>query len=193
MAVRHRKGRKPARRSAPKTARKQTASRKRPSAEQRSADARKRTTKRVGGTRSKRVAATRTAKTRSRRGTATRTARTRGERVTAAGTTKTRTKQVPPAGPRPATRERLAAGVPVEVGVVAHWYPRASAALVALSHPIHVGDILHVRGPSTDFVQPVESLQRDGRTVEAGAATETLGVRFVARARPGDRVYRVSW
>jgi hypothetical protein len=91
------------------------------------------------------------------------------------------------------TRERLAAGVPVEVGVVLHWFSRASAAVVALSHPIHVGDTIHVRGHSTDFVQQVASLALDGAPVREGAPPQALGVRLEARARPGDRVYRVSW
>jgi putative protease len=94
---------------------------------------------------------------------------------------------------RPAAQERLAAGVPVEVGVVVHWFPRASAAVVALSHPIHVGDTIHVRGHSTDFVQQVASLALEGVPVREGAPPQTLGVRLEACARPGDRVYRVSW
>jgi putative protease len=94
---------------------------------------------------------------------------------------------------RPAARERLAAGVPVEVGVVVHWFPHASAAVVALSHPLHVGDTIHVRGHSTDFVQQVASLALEGTPVREGAPPQTLGLRLEARARPGDRVYRVSW
>jgi putative protease len=96
-------------------------------------------------------------------------------------------------GARPPTRERIAAGVPVEVGVVLHWFPHVSAAVVALSHPIHLGDTIHVRGHSTDFVQQVASLALDGAPVREGAPPQALGVRLEARARPGDRVYRVSW
>jgi putative protease len=92
-----------------------------------------------------------------------------------------------------ALRERLAAGVPIEVGVVLHWFPHVSAAVVALSHPIHVGDTIHVRGLSTDFVQQVGSLALDGAPVREGTPPQELGVRLAARARPGDRVYRVSW
>jgi putative protease len=94
---------------------------------------------------------------------------------------------------RPAARERLAAGVPVEVGVVVHWFARASAAVVALSHPIHVGDTIHVRGHSTDFVQQVASLALEGAPVREGAPPQSLGLRLDAPARPGDRVYRISW
>jgi putative protease len=85
------------------------------------------------------------------------------------------------------------AGVPVEIGVVVHWFPRAAAAVVALSRPLHVGDTIHVRGQTTDFVQQVASLALDGAPVREGAPAQALGVRLEARARPGDRVYRVSW
>jgi hypothetical protein len=56
-----------------------------------------------------------------------------------------------------------------------------------------VGDTIHVRGRSTDFVQQVASLALDGTPVREGTPPQELGVRLVARARPGDRVYRVSW
>jgi len=83
--------------------------------------------------------------------------------------------------------------VPVEVGVVEHYFGRAGAAVVALSRPIHVGDTIHVRGQTTDFVQQVTGLALDGAAVREGAASQSLGLRLDARARPGDRVYRVSW
>ena len=97
------------------------------------------------------------------------------------------------AAARPSGPQRLVAGVPVEVGVVVHWFPRAAAAVVELSRPLHVGDTIHVRGHSTDFVQQVTTLALDGAPVREGAPAQALGVRLEARARPGDRVYRISW
>lgn len=77
--------------------------------------------------------------------------------------------------------------------MVTHWFPRASAAVVRLSHPIHRGDTIHVRGRHTDFVQQVESLALEGETVGEGLPAQEVGLHLDARARPGDRVYRVSW
>jgi hypothetical protein len=77
--------------------------------------------------------------------------------------------------------------------VVTHWFPRASAAVVCLSHPIHRGDTIHVRGQHTDFVQQVESLALDGESVGEGLPSQEVGLRVEARVRRGDRVYRVSW
>jgi putative protease len=95
--------------------------------------------------------------------------------------------------PRPAAAPPLVAGAPVEVGVVLHYYPRATAGVVALSRPIHRGDTIHVRGQTTDFVQSVQELVLDGAPVSEGAPPQQIGVRFAQRARAGDRVYRVSW
>jgi len=93
----------------------------------------------------------------------------------------------------PTAPHRLVTGAPIEVGVVLHYYPRAAAAVVALSRPIHRGDTIHVRGQTTDFVQPVSELALDGAAVSDGAPPQEIGVRFEQRARAGDRVYRISW
>ena len=96
-------------------------------------------------------------------------------------------------GERAAVPQRLVTGAPIEVGVVLHYYPHAAAAVVALSRPIHRGDTIHVRGQTTDFVQPVLELALDGASVSEGAPPQQIGVRFQQRARVGDRVFRVSW
>ena len=74
-----------------------------------------------------------------------------------------------------------------------HFYPRAGAAIVALTRPIHRGDTIHVRGQTTDFVQPVSELALEGAPVAEGTPPQQVGVRFEQRARAGDRVFRVSW
>ena len=100
-----------------------------------------------------------------------------------------------PERPRaPASHDRrLVAGSALEVGVVLHYYPRAGAAVVELSRPIHRGDQIYVRGHTTDFVQAVTGLALDGAAVAAGAPPQQVGLRLEQRARAGDRVYRVSW
>jgi len=117
-----------------------------------------------------------------------RTKATRSKRGKAGATTPARTPQ-----PRAGASEPLVAGAPIEVGVVLHYYPRAAAAVVSLSRPIHRGDTIHVRGQTTDFVQAVEELALEGAPGAEGAPPQQIGVGFSQRARAGDRVYRVSW
>jgi hypothetical protein len=85
------------------------------------------------------------------------------------------------------------AGAALEVGVVLHYYPRAGAAVVSLSRPIHRGDRIYVRGQTTDFVQSVTGLALDGSAVAEAAPPQQVGVQLDQRARVGDRVFRVSW
>jgi len=121
------------------------------------------------------------------------TARKRSATRSPRGVSASAARGAPASTGRTTPRERIAAGIPIEVGVVTHWYGRVSAAVVRLSHPIHRGDTIHVRGPLTDLVQQVESLALGGATVNEGLPGQELGVQLGARARQGDRVYRVSW
>jgi hypothetical protein len=101
-----------------------------------------------------------------------------------------------PAAAQPSARSRdrrIVAGAAVEVGVVVHFYPKAGAAVVALSRPLQRGDHIHVRGQTTDFVQPVAALALDGAPVAAATPPQEVGIALAARARAGDRVFRVSW
>jgi len=49
-----------------------------------------------------------------------------------------------------------------------------------------------VRGATTDLVQRVERLERDGRAVPGADDGEEIGLAVAARVRPGDRVYRLE-
>ncbi len=108
--------------------------------------------------------------------------------------TKPRPRPAKPA-PRPATAAardpaapRIVASTPVRVGTVMRYFARAHAALVALEGALAIGDWIHVRGATSDFVQGVTSL-RAGEKRAARAASGEIGVRLEQRARPGDAVF----
>ena len=104
-----------------------------------------------------------------------------------------RPKARPERKPPVTTDRRLVAGAALEVGIVLHYYPRAGAAVVSLSRPIHRGDQIYLRGSTTDFVQAVTGLALDGSAVSAATPPQEVGLQLEQRARPGDRVFRVSW
>lgn len=77
---------------------------------------------------------------------------------------------------------------PERAAVVVHAYPRAGVALLAVESSLGIGDRIHVRGATSDFVAEVRSLRVGGVDVERaerGAATLALP----ERARTGDVVY----
>ena len=88
----------------------------------------------------------------------------------------------------PSAPPSVLASIPLCVGSVTKFFQRAAAALIALDAPLAIGDRLHVRGATSDFLMPVTSLRVRGASVSYASAGEaTLGV--AQRARPGDVLY----
>lgn len=86
----------------------------------------------------------------------------------------------------------VAASRAVCVGRVTHVYPAAGAAAVRLEKRLALGDRIHVRGHTTDFLQAVERLERSGQALPAADAGAEVALAVVARVRVGDRVYRLE-
>src|SRR5262245_42689107 len=98
----------------------------------------------------------------------------------------------PPAKPALPGDRRVVAGASLEIGTVLHYYPRAGAAVVLLSRPIHRGDRIFIRGQTTDFVQSVTALALDGAAVAEAGPPREAGVQLEQRARARDRAFRAS-
>jgi hypothetical protein len=103
----------------------------------------------------------------------------------------------PPTQPE-AVRPTLAAqpAPPAEpgerIGVVTHYYSHLSVAIIRLeSGTLGVGDVIHIRGHTTDFSQKVESLEvNHAPTTEVGP-NEEFGLKVVEHAREHDVVFKV--
>ncbi len=81
------------------------------------------------------------------------------------------------------------------IGRVEKYYRKLGVAVIALTEgPLRLGDMIHLRGSTTDFEQPVESLQIGHEAVEQAETGQRVGVQVLAKARPHDFVYKVtSW
>jgi hypothetical protein len=91
-----------------------------------------------------------------------------------------------PAAPaQPAPREE-------RIGVVTHYYNHLSVAIVRLeSGRLHVGDVIHIRGHTSDFTQRVESLEvNHAATTEVGP-NDDFGLKVAEHVREHDVVYKV--
>ena len=104
--------------------------------------------------------------------------------------------------PRPPAPSAAAAPAPAapaqptpreeRIGVVTHYYNHLSVAIVRLeSGRLHVGDIVHIRGHTTDFSQRVESLEvNHASTIEVGP-NDDFGLKVAEHVREHDVVYKV--
>ena len=78
-------------------------------------------------------------------------------------------------------------------GVVTHSYSHLSVATVRLEPgtTLHVGDVIHIHGHTTDFTQKVESLEVDHASVTEVGPNDDFGLKVIEHAREHDAVFRV--
>jgi putative protease len=78
----------------------------------------------------------------------------------------------------------------VEVGRVTHFFSKISVAVIELKAPLAVGDTVHIKGPTTDFEQVVESMQIEHKNVQRAEAGQSIGLKVVQRVREKDMVFK---
>jgi len=83
-------------------------------------------------------------------------------------------------------------GAPEErpVGQVTHYFSRAGVMAIQLSDELALGDFVHVRGHTTDFVANIQSMQIEHAAVSKAGPGDSVGVKVSEKVRPGDMVYR---
>ena len=97
--------------------------------------------------------------------------------------------------PRPVAKP-LAVQAPIlgqPVGKVVHYYTHLSVAIVELTQgTIRVGDTIHIKGHTTDFKQPVESMEIEHQKVTEATPGQSFGIKVREHAREHDIVYKVT-
>jgi len=78
------------------------------------------------------------------------------------------------------------------IGVVTHYYGHLSVAILRLeSGTLRVGDMIHIRGHTTDFSQRVESLEVDHAPATEVGPNDDFGLKVDGHVREHDVVYKV--
>lgn len=79
------------------------------------------------------------------------------------------------------------------IGVVTHYFGKIKvAALEITKGELRIGDTIHIKGHTSDFTQPVESLQIEHQTVDAARTGDAVAIKVVEHAREHDQVFRVT-
>jgi hypothetical protein len=89
-----------------------------------------------------------------------------------------------PAQPTPAEQR---------IGVVTHYYSHLSVVAMQLEPgtTLRVGDVIHIRGHTTDFTQKIESLEVNHAPVTEVGPNDDFGLNVIEHAREHDIVYKV--
>jgi hypothetical protein len=79
------------------------------------------------------------------------------------------------------------------IGVVTHYYGHLSVVAMQLEPgtTLRVGDVIHIRGHTTDFTQKVESVEVNQAPVTEVGPNDDFGLKVTEHAREHDIVYKV--
>lgn len=79
------------------------------------------------------------------------------------------------------------------VGVVTHYFSHLAVAIVQLeTGSVRAGDVVHIKGHTSDFTQRVESMEIDHVHVSEVRPGQSFGLRVKEHAREHDVVYKAK-
>ena len=76
-----------------------------------------------------------------------------------------------------------------EIGKIDHFFDKAGVAVVALTSDLRVGDVIHIRGATTDFSQKIDSMQIEHKNIEKAKAGDLIAIKVFEKVRPNDLVF----
>jgi hypothetical protein len=97
----------------------------------------------------------------------------------------------PPSGSIPPVEEP--AQNEVAAGVVTHYYSHLGVAVIQVNKgEIKVGDTIHIKGHTTDFIQQIDSMEYEHQHIDRTPAGRSVGLKVKDHAREHDIVYIVK-
>lgn len=79
-----------------------------------------------------------------------------------------------------------------KIGEVEHYFTNISVAAIKITDgSLQIGDTIHIVGATTDFSQPVRSMEIDQTSVDEVSTGDEVGIKTTRRVREGDAVYRI--
>jgi putative protease len=79
----------------------------------------------------------------------------------------------------------------VEIGAVSDFFAKPVVAGIQLTAPLKVGDLIHIKGHTTDMQLTVTSMQINNQNVSEAKVGDSVGIKLPDRVRRGDTVWKV--
>ncbi len=80
----------------------------------------------------------------------------------------------------------------IEVGRVADYFAKIGVvAIEVTAEGINLGDTLHFKGRTTDFIQVIDSMQMEHEKVEKAGIGVNVGIKVSNIVRTHDKVYKI--
>jgi translation elongation factor EF-Tu-like GTPase len=74
------------------------------------------------------------------------------------------------------------------LGEITHYFPKVRAGVIKLSAPLKVGDVVRIKGHTTDFKQEIVSMQIDRVSIQQAKKGDEIGILVKSRVRKKDQV-----
>lgn len=78
------------------------------------------------------------------------------------------------------------------LGRIEHYFDKISVAAISVKAPFKVGDVIHIKGHTTDFFQRVESMQIEHQSMTKVKKGDDVGIKVKEFVREHDPVYLAS-
>lgn len=79
-----------------------------------------------------------------------------------------------------------------EIGRVEDYFAKVGVIALTLSKPLAVGDRIRIQGHTTDFTQPIKSMQIDHSPVDKARRGAAVGIKVKKKCRRGDRLFKLE-
>ncbi len=79
----------------------------------------------------------------------------------------------------------------IKVGTVSHFFDKVSVVAIKLSGNLKIGDTVHIKGATTDFTQPISSMQTNKEDVKEAGPGDEIGIKVGEKCRSNDDVFKV--
>ena len=77
-------------------------------------------------------------------------------------------------------------------GKVLNYYRALSVASVEITGSLRTGDMIHIKGQTTNFDQMVESMQLQHRSVTEAVKGQIIGLKVIDFVRKNDVIYTIK-
>ena len=78
-----------------------------------------------------------------------------------------------------------------EIGRIVRFFAQPLVAVVELTASVQIGDVIRIKGHTTDLQQTVESLEMDHAKVQEACAGASVALKVNDRCRTHDIVYKL--
>jgi len=78
-----------------------------------------------------------------------------------------------------------------QIGSVDHFFGNISVSMIKLTDALKVGDKIHIKGNTSDFVQDISSMQIDRVPAQEAKAGDLISIKVDQKVRKDDAVYKI--